>query len=256
MRISPYKCYVKNFSAWIITKNATYAIISGINYSGRQTILTSLILVIALMICTAVITFILMNRKDKNSRPTPQAVRSVIMEGIQNVSELATVKSSFQSMIEYSSDKEKFLGIGIPGTQRKFMLQYNGTIKCGCDLKKIQVVYDEMANKAKVTLPRSEVLDIYADFNSIRMHDNSGIFTSVKPTEQNTEIIADLEHVKQEKIDDGMLALADKNVKEIVSSVITPLALRTGIQTEIEFDDEHTLESGSSMPQLEAGESK
>ena len=224
--------------------------------------MTSLVLVVALMICVAVITFILTNRRDKNSRPTAQAVRSVILEGIQNVSELATVKSSFQSMIEYSSESEKvpLLGLKIPGTKRKFMLQYNGTIKCGCDLKKIKVEYDEGRNRAKVTLPRSEVLDIYADFNSIRMHDNSGIFTSVKPTDQNTEIIADLEHVKKEKVNAGMLELADKNVKEIVSSVLTPIALRTGIQTDIQFDDEHTLEAGSnsgsnsrSAPQLEAG---
>ena len=221
--------------------------------------MTSLVLVVALMICVAVITFILTNRRDKNKHPTAQAVRSVILEGIQNVSELATVRSSFQSMIEYSSEKEKFLGLGIPGTQRKFMLQYNGTIKCGCDLKKIKVVYDEGKNRAKVTLPRSEVLDIYADFNSIRMHDNSGIFTSVKPTDQNSEIIADLEHVKKEKVSAGMLELADKNVKEIVSSVLTPIALRTGIQTDIEFDDEHTLEAGnnsSSAPQLESGNTK
>ena len=221
--------------------------------------MTSIVLVIALMICTAVITFIVMNNREKKNRPNAQAIRSVIMEGIENVSELSTVKSSFQSMIEYSSESGKFLGISIPGTQKKFMLQYNGTIKCGCDLKKVKVVYDEDSNRAKITLPRSEVLDIYADFQSIRMHDNSGIFTSVKPTEQNAEIIADLENVKKEKINDGMLALADKNVKELVSSVMTPIALRSGIQMDIDFDDEHTLESGSnsnSAPQLEAGSSK
>lgn len=221
--------------------------------------MTSIVLVIALMICTAVITFIVMNNREKKNRPNAQAIRSVIMEGIENVSELSTVKSSFQSMIEYSSESGKFLGISIPGTQKKFMLQYNGTIKCGCDLKKVKVVYDEDSNRAKISLPRSEVLDIYADFQSIRMHDNSGIFTSVKPTEQNAEIIADLENVKKEKINDGMLALADKNVKELVSSVMTPIALRSGIQMDIDFDDEHTLEAGSnsnSAPQLEAGNSK
>lgn len=215
--------------------------------------MTSIVLVVALMICTAVITFILMNNREKKNRPNAQAIRSVIMEGIENVSELSTVKSSFQSMIEYSSESGKFLGVSIPGTQKKFMLQYNGTIKCGCDLKKVKVVYDEDNNRAKITLPRSEVLDIYADFQSIRMHDNSGIFTSVKPTEQNAEIIADLENVKKEKINDGMLALADKNMKELVSSVIGPIALRSGIQTDIEFDDTPKLESGSSAPQLEAG---
>ena len=218
--------------------------------------MTSIVLVIALMICTAVITFIVMNNREKKNRPNAQAIRSVIMEGIENVSELSTVKSSFQSMIEYSSESGKFLGISIPGTQKKFMLQYNGTIKCGCDLKKVKVVYDEDSNRAKITLPRSEVLDIYADFQSIRMHDNSGIFTSVKPTEQNAEIIADLENVKKEKINDGMLALADKNVKELVSSVMTPIALRSGIQMDIDFDDEHTLEARNSAPQLEAGSSK
>lgn len=218
--------------------------------------MTSIVLVIALMICTAVITFIFMNNRERKNRPNAQAIRSVIMEGIENVSELSTVKSSFQSMIEYSSESGKFFGMSIPGTQKKFMLQYNGTIKCGCDLKKVKVVYDEDNNRAKITLPRSEVLDIYADFQSIRMHDNSGIFTSVKPTEQNAEIIADLENVKKEKINDGMLALADKNMKELVSSVIGPIALRSGIQTDIEFDDTPQLESGSSAPQLEAGSSK
>lgn len=215
--------------------------------------MTSIVLVVALMICTAVITFILMNNREKKNRPNAQAIRSVIMEGIENVSELSTVKSSFQSMIEYSSESGKILGISIPGTQKKFMLQYNGTIKCGCDLKKVKVVYDEDSNRAKITLPRSEVLDIYADFQSIRMHDNSGIFTSVKPTEQNAEIIADLENVKKEKVNDGMLALADKNMKELVSSVIGPIALRSGIQTDIEFDDTPQLEHGNSAPQLEAG---
>lgn len=218
--------------------------------------MTSIVLVIALMICTAVITFIFMNNRERKNRPNAQAIRSVIMEGIENVSELSTVKSSFQSMIEYSSESGKFFGMSIPGTQKKFMLQYNGTIKCGCDLKKVKVVYDEDNNRAKITLPRSEVLDIYADFQSIRMHDNSGIFTSVKPTEQNAEIIADLENVKKEKINDGMLALADKNMKELVSSVIGPIALRSGIQTDIEFDDTPQLEAGSSAPQLEAGSSK
>ncbi len=158
------------------------------------------------------------------------------MEGIQSVSELATIRRNFQSIVTYSdSRKIPGLKINIPGTSRKFMLKYNGTIVCGCDLSKVKVSDSYGSNRVKITLPKSEVLDIYADLQSLEVYDQSaGIFTSVKLEDQNREITADLEKVKAHELENGLLELSDSNVKHILSSVVAP----TGILADVVFADE------------------
>ena len=195
--------------------------------------MTAIILTLALIVLTAVCTLLIFRKKDK---PNSESVRSVIMEGIQSVSELATIRRNFQSIVTYSdSRKIPGLKINIPGTSRKFMLKYNGTIVCGCDLSKVKVSDSYGSNRVKITLPKSEVLDIYADLQSLEVYDQTaGIFTSVKLEDQNREITADLEKVKAHELENGLLELSDSNVKHILSSVIAP----TGILADVVFADE------------------
>ena len=203
----------------------------------------TIILTLALVIMSAVMTLLIFRKKDK---PNSESVRSVIMDGIKNVSELATVRRSFQSIVTFSdSRKIPGLNVNIPGTSRKFMLKYNGTIVCGCDLTKIKVSETYGSDRVKITLPHAEVLDIYADFQSLEVYDQSaGIFSRVKLEDQNREITADLEKVKAHELENGLLELADGNVKQILSSVVAP----TGVLADIVFADETPKLSGTSTP--------
>ena len=205
--------------------------------------MTAIILTLALIVLTAVCTLLIFRKKDK---PNSESVRSVIMEGIQSVSELATIRRNFQSIVTYSdSRKIPGLKINIPGTSRKFMLKYNGTIVCGCDLSKVKVSDSYGSNRVKITLPKSEVLDIYADLQSLEVYDQTaGIFTSVKLEDQNREITADLEKVKAHELENGLLELSDSNVKHILSSVIAP----TGILADVVFADETQILQADALP--------
>ena len=126
--------------------------------------MTAIILILALVISIAINTMLIFRKKEK---PAPESVRTTILDGIKNVSELATVRQNFQSIVTFSSSK-KIPGLDwtIPGTTRKFMLRYNGTIVCGCDLTQVKVS-EGYGDRVRITLPKSEILDMYADLQSL-----------------------------------------------------------------------------------------
>ena len=206
----------------------------------------TIIIILVLVISIAINTLLIFRKKDK---PEKEAVRSTILEGIRSVSELATVRQNFQSIVTFESSK-KIPGLSwtIPGTKRKFMLKYNGTIVCGCDLTKVKLT-EGYGDRMRIILPRSQVLDVYADMQSLEVYDQSaGIFTSVKLEDQNREISADLEKVKTHELQNGILELSDQNVKKILASVVAP----TGMLADIVFTDGTHQISGNSAPlQLE-----
>lgn len=194
------------------------------------------ILIILALVASVAINVLLFTRK-KDRKQHNISVRSTILAGIQNVSELATVRETFQSIVTFSEGvKIPFLSANIPGTTRKFMLKYNGTIICGCDLSKAQVS-ENVNNKVIISLPHSEITDIYADMNTLEVYDQyAGIFTSVKLEDQNREILSDLEKVKAHEIERGILAHSDENARKVLSSV----ASATGVQAEIIFTEKPT----------------
>lgn len=84
----------------------------------------------------------------------------IILSKLQDVRELALVRSNFQSTVCFEESK-KIFGRSVPGTRRKFILSYSGTVTCGCDLKKIRVANNFSYGKnLKIVLPQSEIFDI------------------------------------------------------------------------------------------------
>ncbi len=204
-------------------------------------------LVLALVVSITVNVMLVLRRKVSKNR----SVRTTILSGIQNVSELATIRERFQSIVSFSDGvKIPGLNMNIPGTTRKFMLKYYGTIVCGCDLSKAQVSERFDVNRVKITLPHSEILDIYADVHSFEVYDQSaGIFTSVKLEDQNREVDSDLLKVKAHELERGILSQSDENVRKILTSVVAS----TGMEAEIVFtgNDRPELGVNETMLQLE-----
>ena len=181
------------------------------------------------------ITFNVLLFTRKKSPSANQNIRTIILSGIQNVIELATLRENFQSIVIFKDSKKiPFINMNIPGTTRKFIMKYYGTIVCGCDLSKVQISERYGVNRVKITLPRSEILDIYADVHSFEVYDQSaGIFTSVNLEDQNRELQADLEKMKTHSIQNGILDHSDDNVRKILTSVVAS----TGLEAEIVFTE-------------------
>ncbi|MCR5346556.1 MAG: DUF4230 domain-containing protein [Fretibacterium sp.] len=167
-------------------------------------------------------------RPDQN-----RSIRTAILSGIQDVNELATVRERFQSIVSFSEGwKVPLLQMNFPGTTRRFMMRYSGTIVCGCDLSNVEVSESFDVNRVRITVPHSRILDIYADMHSFEVYDQSaGIFTSIRLEDQNREVTTDMEEVRRHALRNGILAQADENVRRILTSV----AASTGMEAEVIF---------------------
>lgn len=192
-------------------------------------------IIVALLLVLSVVLNVLLLTRKKNPAARKKSVRSAILQGIQNVNELATVRERFQSIVSFSDGKQMpFLGFCLPGTTRKFIMRYAGVIVCGNDLSKLDISERFAVNRVRVVVPRSRILDIYADVQSFEVYDQqAGLFTSIRLEDQNREVTADLEEMRQNALKSGILSQADENTRRILTSIVAT----TGMEAEIVFDD-------------------
>ena len=202
--------------------------------------ITTLLILTALII-SIVINVLLIKRKKESPN---HSVRTTILSGIKNVSELATIRERFQSVVLFSDGmKMPFFDVNIPGTTRKFILKYYGTIVCSCDLSKAKVSERFDVNRVRITVPHSQITDVYADMNSFEVYDQSaGFLTSVKLEDQNREVSSDLANIREHAIQDGILNQSDENIRRILNSVVASV----GMEAEIIFLEDKELEELSS----------
>ena len=194
--------------------------------------------VMLVLVLSVVVNVLLVMRLARRKDPPEQnrSVRTAVLQGIQDVSELASVRERFQSIVTFSEGWEvPVLGFNFPGTTRRFMMRYSGTIVCGCDLSKADISERFDVNRICVAVPHSRITDIYADVHSFEVYDQSaGIFTSIRLEDQNREVSADLEEVRRHALKNGILTQADENARRVLTSVVAS----TGMEAEIIFVNE------------------
>ena len=104
------------------------------------------------------------------------------------------------------------------------------------DLTKIIIDKDfHNKNHLSITLPTSQVLHIYPNIDTFEVYDvSAGIFTSdIEIEDQNREVAKDLEEVKEQKIQEGLLLKSNENARKLLRGITTPL----GVEAEIKFVD-------------------
>ena len=211
----------------------------------------SLVLVLVLSVAINVVLVLWMMRRRRPDQN--RSVRTAILSGIQNVNELATVRERFQSVVSFSEGwKLPLVHMNFPGTTRRFMMRYSGTIVCGCDFSAAQVSERFDVNRVNITVPHSRILDVYADIHSFEVYDQSaGIFTSIRLEDQNREVAADLEEMRRHALMNGILARSDENARRILNSVAESVGMEAEVSFTGEMESAASLEAGTA-PALEA----
>ena len=175
-------------------------------------------------------------RKSVSERMTFEQLQSIVYEEVRDVCELALVRKEFKSVISVDVDKKiPFLDIHVPGSSRKFLMDYEGTIVCGFDLSGVKISRDGMSNRVKVFLPPSKILDAYADVKSFKIHlQNAGLLASnIKIEEQNAWVAADVEDQRRRAVQEGILLRADDNARQLLTSRIMNRGLNRSFDVEI-----------------------
>ena len=204
--------------------------------------MTALVMLIMFLI---IVLSVYINMRLLKSRRKARAkeISSVLLQGIQRVNDLATIRQNFQSIVTYE-DSISILGFNLPGTHKKFILQYSGNIVVGTDLSMINIKHF-VSGKVKIALPHSRILDVNADMKNIKVYDQrSGIFNRLTFDEQNSAIVANLIEIEAEARSGDILARSDDNAKNI----LTTLCEGIGVGVDVEFIDEPHAKSDSDSP--------
>ena len=164
-------------------------------------------------------------------------LQRIVYEEIKDVCELTLVRKKFTSHVSIDTDKKiPLINVSMPGTARKFFMDYSGTIVCGFDLSEVKILRDgNFGNKIKIILPPSKILDAYADVHSfkIRMQD-AGIFAAnIKIEEQNERVAADVETQRSIAIREGLLIRADEDARQLLRQRIVNKGLNQNFDVNI-----------------------
>lgn len=95
---------------------------------------------------------------DDSARMTFLQAQRLIYEEVRDVCEMALVRKNFTSTIPLEEDRKfPLLNVHMPGSSRKFLMDYSGTIVCGFDLSGVKISRDgTLSNKVKFSCRRAK----------------------------------------------------------------------------------------------------
>ena len=241
-----------------MTPEQTVVVVPSASTSTFGSTFAALLVVVALTLAAAY--FFNKHRKAKEQqriqeeqRMSFEQLQSIIYEEIQDVCEVALVRENFNSSVSVDVDKKiPFLNIHMPGSSRKFLMDYSGTIVCGFDWNDVKIMRDgTFGNKVKVILPPSKILDIYADVSSFNVHlQDAGLLASkITLEEQNAWVAEDVAKHGKRAVREGLLLRADDNARKKLLSKLNGRGLSGDFDLDIV-----TLNAGNNVRQLTAPE--
>lgn len=156
-------------------------------------------------------------------KPEPQ------ISNIRNICELATLEAYYQEVLEATNDKNKWF------TGYKCWLEYEGTVKVGVDMSRIDMDVD--GNKVRIFMPKAEVLSINFNEDSCRVAANAeGIFTrGANVDEMIKQGQEDMEN--KVKNDEELLQRGQERAKEMIENYIKSFGKINGKEYIIEWKE-------------------
>lgn len=182
--------------------------------------------------------YFFMKRKKGDDSDSVRQIQTILYEEIHKVRELVTIRKPLHGDVSFNDDRKIFnKRVHMPFSDRKLIMTYSGMIVCGCDLDKIHAVRE--GNGVKIIVPRSRILDCYADVKSFKVHhkDTGLLAKNFQIEEQNALIEADLEARQQEAVQSGILTQADEEVRQMLTNIIARRGLNQNFGVEIFFKE-------------------
>ena len=207
---------------------------NGEESSRPRPLKTAKYIAMGIFLCAVVlgVGYYLGSNRDAGRQEALSAV--VVQNQISAMSELATVTYTYTELGQYESSKD-FYGVKLPFTTNGFILTYDGVIKAGIDMSKVQVEVEAGTGGKliKITLPEPEILSHEIDEDSVQIFDEkTSIFNPFTVTDY-TEFYADQkEQVEKKALAKGLLTEARSQAEAVIRTALSPM-LEEGDQVEI-----------------------
>lgn len=176
-----------------------------------------LILLTLLLICGAVLAAFLCGLRQA-SQAAEQITGDLLASRLRSVQELVTVSYYYTNMGRFENQVD-FYGWKVPFTTKSFIVSYDGVIKAGVDLEKLQVSIGD--GEVTVTLPESRIISHEIPEDSLEVFDESDNLFNHITIEDYTAFTQDQKSaMEQRAVDGGLLDRANQEARTAVDSLL------------------------------------
>ena len=177
-----------------------------------------LILLTLLLICGAVLAAFLCGLRQASQAAEPQITGDLLASRLRSVQELVTVSYYYTNMGRFENQVD-FYGWKVPFTTKSFIVSYDGVIKAGVDLEKLQVSIGD--GEVTVTLPESRIISHEIPEDSLEVFDESDNLFNHITIEDYTAFTQDQKSaMEQRAVDGGLLDRANQAPRTAVDSLL------------------------------------
>lgn len=172
----------------------------------------------AALIIGAVAGVFLYGVKRGSQEARPVVTSDLLGQQLRAVEELVSVSYHYTNMARYENQLD-FYGWKVPFTTKSFIVSYDGIIKAGVDLSKVEVDMD--ADRITVTLPGSQIISHEIPEDSIEVFDESdNVFNRISITDYTSFTNDQKEAMEQRVLESGLLATADEKAMDAVEALL------------------------------------
>ena len=172
----------------------------------------------AALIIGAVAGVFLYGVKRGSQEARPVVTSDLLGQQLRAVEELVSVSYHYTNMARYENQLD-FYGWKVPFTTKTFIVSYDGIIKAGVDLSKVEVDMD--ADRITVTLPGSQIISHEIPEDSIEVFDESdNVFNRISITDYTSFTNDQKEAMEQRVLESGLLATADEKAMDAVEALL------------------------------------
>ena len=169
-----------------------------------------------------------------------QITDTLLYQQLLQENELLTVKYLYTNMGKYENSIQ--LGnADIPFTKKSFIISYDGLIKAGIDLDKVEIEVDDKV--IRITIPPAEILSHEIDEETIQVYDEkNSIFNGLSTQDVTNFQKQQKEEMEQKAIHNGILKEAKTNAEHSLRSLCSSFLVNGEYEEgyELEFIEKET----------------
>ncbi|MFQ6792758.1 MAG: DUF4230 domain-containing protein [Thomasclavelia sp.] len=164
----------------------------------------------------------------------PEITSTGITQQLQDIEELATLSYNYTKVGKFSNSLQ-FNGWDIPLTQKSFLITYDGKLKAGIKMNKVEVALSD--NTITVSIPEIEILSNEIDESSIEVYDETrNIFNPISINDYADFATSQKEAVEAEAIENGLLSEAATKTQDTIKKYLNALpGIEGNYEIKVEF---------------------
>lgn len=145
---------------------------------------------------------------------------AIIESQINEIGELATMEYIYTDAGKFE-DPHKLFGLKIPFTEKSFIAKWDGVIKAGIKVDKIDISLDNDHKLITISIPPAEILSHDIDEKNIQTLDQTdGLFNPVKIEDVREFDAINRESMEKRAVENGLLEKAFDRAKNMITEVL------------------------------------